>query len=277
MERVAVRGATLEYEILGAGEPVLLIHGVLVADGLRPLVEQEGLAAHHQLILYHRRGVAGSDGIPSPYTTEEQAADARALLGELGIERAHLAGHSYGAGIALQLAADAPDLVHTVASLESAFLLVPSAEQVALSMEPVGQRFASGDKDGAVDDFLTAMGGAGYREALDRLLPGAFEQAVEDSQTFFTVEFPAVNEWGFDAEDATRIEAPVLRVLSERSIPWFVESEALLGEWLPNSERSIVSGSGHFLQMEDPAPVADSLATFYGRHPMGRSPSLPAN
>lgn len=268
MERAKVRGKTLEYETLGSGEPVLLIHGALMADGLRPLVEEDSLAGSYKLIVYHRRGVAGSDGVSSPYTIKDQAADARALLGELGIESAHVIGHSYGAAIALQLAADALDVVHTLALLEAPSVMVPSAEQMVQSMEPVGQRFASGDKEGAADDFLTALGSAGYRESLDRLLPGSFEQAVDDADTFFTVEFPSLGDWGFSAEDAKRIGVPVLRVLGENSIPWFVESDALLGEWLPNSERSTILGVGHFLQMQNPRPVAESLAKFLARHSM---------
>jgi pimeloyl-ACP methyl ester carboxylesterase len=268
MERANVRGTTLEYEILGSGEPVLLIHGVLVADAFRPLVEEDSLAGRYKLIVYHRRGAAGSDGVTSPFTIKDQAADARALLEELGIKRAHVAGHSYGAAIALQLAADAPEVVHTLALLEAPSVMVPSAAQVVQAMEPVGQRFASGDKEGAADDFLSAMGGAGYREPLDRLLPGSFEQAVADADALFTVEFPALGEWSFSAEDAKRIDAPVLRVQGENSIPWFGESDALLAEWLPNSERSTIPGVGHFLQMVDPRPVAESLATFFERHSM---------
>jgi pimeloyl-ACP methyl ester carboxylesterase len=44
--------------------------------------------------------------------------------------------------------------------------------------------------------------------------------------------------------------------------------DALLAEWLPNSQRSKISGMGHFLQMVDPHPVAETLATFFARHPM---------
>jgi pimeloyl-ACP methyl ester carboxylesterase len=268
MERANVRGATVEYEILGSGEPILLIHGAMVADAMRPLVEEETLGGHYRLIIYHRRGVGGSDKPPSPYTIEDQAADARALLAELGIESAHVAGHSYGAAIALQLAADAPEVAHTLALLEAPSVKVPSAEQVVEAAGAIGERFASGDKEGASDDFLTAMGGTGYREPLDRLLPGSFDQAVRDSDAFFTVEFPALGEWGFSAEDAKRIDAPVLRVLGENTIPWFVDSDALFGKWLPNNEQSKIPGVGHFLQMEDPGPVAEGMAAFFARHPM---------
>src|SRR5947199_9217031 len=129
MQRATVRNANLDYEILGSGEPVLLVHGALVADGLRPLADSDGLAERYQLIVYHRRGVAGSDRVRAPYTLKDQAADARALLGGLGFERAHVVGHSYGAAIALQLAADRLQVVQTLAPLEAPSVLVPSAGQ----------------------------------------------------------------------------------------------------------------------------------------------------
>ena len=267
MERANVRGTTLEYETFGSGEPVLLIHGVLVADAYRPLVGEDSLTPY-KLILYHRRGAAGSDRVTPPFAISEQAADARALLDELGIERAHVVGHSYGAAIALQLGADSPEVLHTLTLLETPSVLVPAAQQVVQAAEPIGQRYASGDKEGATDDFLVAMGGAGYREPLDRLLPGAFEQAVSDSDALFTAEFPALGEWAISEEDVHGIDAPVLRVRGEDTIPWFVESDALLGEWLPNSESTTISGMGHFLQMVDPHPVAVTLGAFFGRHPM---------
>jgi pimeloyl-ACP methyl ester carboxylesterase len=268
MKQADVRGTTLECETIGSGEPVLLIHGVLVADLLRPLAEEEGLRSSYQLILYHRRGVAGSDGVPSPFAIKDQAADAQGLLEELDIERAHVVGHSYGAAIALQLAADAPQVVHTLTLLEAPSVMVPTAAQVVQAMEPIGQRFASGDKEGATDDFLAAMGGEGYREALDRQLPGSYAQAVADADALFTAEFPALGEWGFSAEDAKRIDAPVLRLQGEDTIPWFVESNALLSEWLPASESSKIPGAGHFFPMVHSRPVAETLTAFFARHPM---------
>jgi pimeloyl-ACP methyl ester carboxylesterase len=269
MEQAAIRGATLEYEILGSAEPVLLIHGVLVADAFRPLVEEASLAGRYRMIVYHRRGAAGSDRVTPPFSIKDQAADAQGLLEELGIERAHIVGHSYGAAIVLQLAVDAPQLVHTLALLEAPSVSVPSAAQVVEAMGPVGERFASGDKRGAADDFLTAMGGAGYREPLDRLLPGSFEQAVADADALFTTEFPALGEWGITADDVSRIHGPVLRIVGENTIPWFVESDAMLAEWLPQSDRSTIPGVGHFLQMQDPHSVAETLATFLEGNPMG--------
>src|SRR5687768_450530 len=105
MQRARVNGIELEYGITGAGEPVLLISPVLAA-GFRPLVGERALTDRYQLITYHKRGWVGSTRTPPPVTIADHAVDASALLDYLQIERAHVAGHSSGAAVAVQLALD---------------------------------------------------------------------------------------------------------------------------------------------------------------------------
>ena len=62
-DRVPVHSGELEYEVQGTGEPVLLIHGAILADAFRPLLTQSALADHYRLMSYHRRGFAGAAGI----------------------------------------------------------------------------------------------------------------------------------------------------------------------------------------------------------------------
>jgi pimeloyl-ACP methyl ester carboxylesterase len=94
MERAVVDGITLEYEVAGAGEPVVFIHGAFIADVLQPLAAETSLTGRYRLITYRRRGYAGSSRTPGSVRIARQAADCRALLGHLGIEHAHVAGHS---------------------------------------------------------------------------------------------------------------------------------------------------------------------------------------
>src|SRR5260370_41525792 len=95
MQIAAINGVELEYEVVGSGEPVLLISPVL-ADGFLPLVQEPALADHYQLIRYHKRGWARSTHTPPPVSIADHAADAAALLDRLGLGRAHVAGHSAG-------------------------------------------------------------------------------------------------------------------------------------------------------------------------------------
>ncbi|HEX5164163.1 MAG TPA: alpha/beta hydrolase [Thermomicrobiales bacterium] len=101
MATAKIDGAELEYEVAGAGEPVVCIHGAFIADTFRPLLDQPTLAGRHQTLHYHRRGYAGSSRTSGIVSINQQAADCRAVLRQLGINRAHVVGHSSGGSIVL--------------------------------------------------------------------------------------------------------------------------------------------------------------------------------
>ncbi len=269
MERVRVNGAWLEVELSGAGEPVLLVHGSNICTPFAPMLGEVALGAY-QLIRYHRRGFANSSPVPEGFLVEQQAADAAALLGELGIGRAHVVGHSYGGAIALQLAIDAPSAVHSLSLLEPPMPAVPGARQFDELIAPAVARYESGERDGVYDDLLLVTGGPNYRRLLEAVLPGAFEQAVEDLDSFFVAEHPSVARWSITAEGTAGITKPTLLMLGSKTGPWFVEGHALLRQWLPDAEVAVVPGAGHLLQITHPRPVAESLAAFLARHPLPR-------
>src|SRR5690242_6345603 len=120
MERAAVNGIELEYAAFGSGEPVVLIHGAFVADSFIPIIRGSDLSKDYRLITYHRRGYGGSQHGIEPVGISMHAEDCQALLHHLNIKRAHVVGHSFGALVALQLAVDAPEYVHSLSLLEAA-------------------------------------------------------------------------------------------------------------------------------------------------------------
>jgi pimeloyl-ACP methyl ester carboxylesterase len=136
MRKVSVDGVELAYAVRGDGEPLVLIHGGVLADGLHPLWIEPSLAGRHRVVLYHRRGYGESDRVTPPFATADQAADGRALARALGLPRVHLVGHSYGAAIALQWALDAPDEVKSLVLLEAPlFHLAPALRRWRFSAE----------------------------------------------------------------------------------------------------------------------------------------------
>jgi len=50
MQRVHLNGADLEYEVQGSGEPLLLIHGSILADAYFPLRAEPPIANHYRVI-----------------------------------------------------------------------------------------------------------------------------------------------------------------------------------------------------------------------------------
>lgn len=136
------------------------------------------------------------------------------------------------------------------------------------------QRYKEGPADVVVDEFLEMRFGAGYRTALERALPRAFEQAVADSRAAFEMDAPALREWHFDEEDVQRITQPVLNVLggeSEALWPRFGEVYWLVMGWLPHAEGFVLPGAAHGLMMQNPRGMAEALANFWQRHPITAS------
>jgi len=272
MNTITINGKKLAYEVRGTGEPVLLLHCGFVADAFAPLMDDSTFAGQYRLINYHRVGYGQSDRASGPMSVAEQAADARELLQQLGIQRAHIVGHSYGGVVALQLALDAPEVVQSLALLEPSIPAALGDPAVAGKfMEAVGKAFAqfgAGDKAGAVDTWLSGAFGAGYREIADRTLPGWFEQAIKDSDVVFQVEAGNIQQWNFTPVEAARISQPVLSAYHEDNWPGFRKTHELLNAWIPQTETVVLPIERHLLQIMNPSAVAVELADFLARHPM---------
>jgi pimeloyl-ACP methyl ester carboxylesterase len=271
MKSVEVNGVQLEYEVTGSGEPVLLISPVL-ADGFLPLVSEPALADRYELIRYHKRGWAGSTHTPPPVSISDHAADAVALLDHLGIRRAHIAGHSSGAAVAAQLALDCPQMVRTLILLELSLFSVPSGEAFLEQAGPALEAYAGGDHSRALAMFITTVSGLEWsacRTLLEDRIPGSVAQAVEDADTFFGVELPALTEWELGPWQAAAVDRPVLSVLGSETQPLWVEVAEFLRSSLPQVEQLTVDGVGHLLHIQRPEPVARGMAEFLGRCSMG--------
>jgi pimeloyl-ACP methyl ester carboxylesterase len=274
MERAAIDGVELEYELRGAGDPVVLIHWGVSATWAEPLVEQPALAERHLLLTYHRAGYGGSSTIEGPISIARHAEHCRSLMRRLGIEQAHVVGHSSSAVVALQMALDFPDAVRTVALMEPARPAVDTETQAVFlrdTVEPAVERYRAGDKPGAVDTWARGVFGPDYRDPLERGLPGIVDRCIADADTFFRQELPALQTWSFTQEDASRITRPALAVLGENTVPTFPERVDLLCSWLPNVERYMLPGATHLLHLQNPQGLAEALASFYARHPIAAS------
>ena len=110
MPTVHAGDAELYYEVSGDGPPVLLIMG-LGADIKGWTLQTHEFSQRHRVIQFDNRGVGRSSTPAGPYTTEQMARDALAVLDAAGVERAHVVGVSLGGTIAQQVALLAPERV----------------------------------------------------------------------------------------------------------------------------------------------------------------------
>lgn len=264
---VAVADAVLETFDWGEGEPVVLVQTALTADELLPMATDPTLDGYRK-ILYHRRGYAGSSPQAGSGSIVRDAADCAGLLGELGIDRAHVVGLSFSGAIGLQLAHDRPEAVHTLTLIEPPPVHTPSAGEFRSANDRLLESRRTRGPQAALDEFLTLVIGPGWRDEAEAQLPGSVGQMEADARTFFDVDLGALLSWQFTAEEAAQISCPVLYVGGTDSGAWFAEVRQLMLEWLPHAGDVVIDGADHSLALTHARQLSEAIANFIADYPM---------
>jgi pimeloyl-ACP methyl ester carboxylesterase len=269
MEHLTIDGHDFAYDVRGGGDPVVLIHWGVGARWAEPLWQEPALADRFQLVTYHRAGFGESGRVEGGISIADHAAHCRQLTDRLGVPRAHVVGHSSSAAIVLQLALDAPDLVHTLTLMDAARPAPQTATQSAFTRDvvaPAVQSYRAGNSKEAVDIWCRGVFGGDYRARFAWVV----DDALAHADTFFTQELPALQQWTFTEHEAHRIHAPTLAMLGEHSAPTFPERRELLLRWLPNADSLDLPDAGHLLHLENPSGAAEAMAAFFARHAQKR-------
>jgi pimeloyl-ACP methyl ester carboxylesterase len=116
----AANGINYYYEIRGAGEPLLLLHGGLGStDMFRPIMPQ--LAEHRQVIAVDLQGHGRTELGERPFSIQAMGADMAVVLKELGYGQVDVLGYSMGGGVAFQLAVQHPEAVRRLALVSAGY------------------------------------------------------------------------------------------------------------------------------------------------------------
>lgn len=132
MPRVKTNGLNIHIQQAGCGPDVVLIHGltgdlsIWFLSGTIPV-----LAETHRVTAYDLRGHGYTDAPPEGYTSLDHARDLVGLLDVLGIERARLVGHSFGAVIAVHTAVIASERVDALVLSDPYFPALRHLEDVS--------------------------------------------------------------------------------------------------------------------------------------------------
>jgi pimeloyl-ACP methyl ester carboxylesterase len=119
MPKVKVNDITVNYELQGTGEPLVLIP-YLAADNACYAFQVADYAKHFTCISLDPRGAGETDKPAGSYSTELFADDVAGFMQAIGVERAHVSGVSLGAATGLWLASKYPERVKTL-SLHSSW------------------------------------------------------------------------------------------------------------------------------------------------------------
>ncbi|TWF80567.1 pimeloyl-ACP methyl ester carboxylesterase [Pseudonocardia hierapolitana] len=263
----AVRtGVSLNYEVSGEGDPLLLVMGT---SGSIPLWGElvPRLAERYQVIAFDNRGLGGSERGEGPITVASLAEDASALLEALEVPRAHAMGWSLGSAIVQELALAHPLQVAS-AVLYATWGRCDGYQRAMLSA--LRLPYAVRDMEAA----LTVAGLAFSPELMDRpdvqqlfepMLP-AFPQT--EAQMAVTVE-----QWDADLAHDTLdrladIEAPTLVVVGEQDLLTPRRQSKAVADAIPKARYELVTGPGssHGLHIERPDDLVRIVTGFLDEH-----------
>jgi len=112
----SVNGIKICYEMLGKGEPLILIHGFAMYKEYW-IGQVKPLSEHFKIMTTDNRGCGSSDHPREIYEIEDMADDLKSLMDVLEIEKAHIGGHSLGGMIAQQFAIKYPERLNKLVLL----------------------------------------------------------------------------------------------------------------------------------------------------------------
>lgn len=260
---VDVGGVSLHYLDLGAGEPIVLIHGVADSTyswhrNAKALVE-----AGFRVISVDQPGF-GYSAIPPKgwtYSVENQAEAILHLVDRIGVERFHLVGHSLGGGEALYLAWRHPDRIRR------AVVLAPACERTScpfgLGSDLVawifGTRWLTAKGLRSAFDVPEKVGDVEideYARLLDR--PGRMGRGVLGGvcRGFFSQEYDRMTA-GYG-----ELQPELLIIWGERDSWHPVAFGTRLQARAPRSKLVVVPQAGHNVHQERPEVVNPLVIEF---------------
>jgi pimeloyl-ACP methyl ester carboxylesterase len=245
-----VNGVDLYYEVHGAGQSLVLVHGSWMdATTWRRVVP--GLAESFRLLVYDRRGHSRSERTETQGSLDEDGDDLAALLEHLDLAPAHVVGSSVGGIIALRLATRRPDLFLSLTCHEPPLWGLlgndtesrPLLAQAARSVESIGRQIAAGDHAGAARQFVEEVtAGPG---AWDGLVPAEVKEVMIRNAPTFLDELRDPTQVTIEEDSLTRIEIPVRLTLGSTSPPLFPRVIDRLECLIPHAVREVIEGAAH--------------------------------
>ena len=222
-----VNGVHMYFEVYGEGSPLVLLHGGMMTIDLNFATLIPTLATQHRSSAWRCRGTAAPRTPTGRSRRRRWPATSSALLDHLGIDRAHVFGHSMGGAVALELAVSYPDRVRSVVPTRSR-----TAGRAARGPRRPGQ---AGDLDPDADapglprDPGPTSGSRRIRTT-----------STSSSRRCPTTPTPA----GWSDEQLAGIAAPTLLVIGDRDFTT-VEHGAAMLELIPGSQLAVLPGTTH--------------------------------
>jgi pimeloyl-ACP methyl ester carboxylesterase len=254
---VEVAGASLEVEVEGAGEAMVLIHGFAGDrrswDGIAP-----GLALDRRVVRYDLRGYGGSvEREPVPF---RHARDLAALLDALDVRQCVLAGVSMGGAVALNFALDHPDRVRRLVLVSPGLVAWEWSDEWRAAWRKIVEAARKGDLDQA-----RGLWWEHPLFATTRRIPQA-AAALRDAISAYSGAHWALGDHEElampDVDRLGELAVETLLVTGSSDLPDFQLIAGLVEAMAPGVRRITYEDAGHMLHLERPAQLLADMKAF---------------
>jgi pimeloyl-ACP methyl ester carboxylesterase len=253
----------LAYEVRGEGPWVVLIQGV-GAPGRAWGPQVDALADRYRCVVFDHRGIGASGPAPARFGLSDLVDDTVALLDHLGVDSAHVVGHSMGGVIAHQLALDHRRRVRSLALL-CTFARGCEAARLSPRVLWVGARTRVGTRRMRRNAFLELILPASLRIGADLDALGAtygawFGRDLADSEPIATAQLLACR--AHDAADRLGELAglPTLVVSAEHDLIALPAYGRELAGRIPRATYRELAGAAHGVPLSEPDRINEVLA-----------------
>jgi 3-oxoadipate enol-lactonase len=255
----------VEYEVVGEGPPVVLIHSD-VADSRLWGAQVEALAPSHLVVTYDRPGHGRTPLPPGPFS---HVADLRGLLERLGLERASLVGCSGGGNGALEFALSYPDRVDRLVLVAAGLPGWDWSAEMEAADEEETRLVDAGNLEGAAEGQvrLWAVGRRRPDEVDPALREYTREAVLQSYRHYRSAEEqgevgPNVRIDPPSWERLGDVRAPTLVVIGDADVEDLHGIADRLAAEIPGARKEVVANAAHMLPMERPQELNRLLLEF---------------
>ena len=260
----ATDGTRIHYEVTGrvGRTPVLMIQGLGASKNAWNL-QRIAMATRFRIISFDNRGAGRSDKPTEPFTLEQMADDAIAVLDAAGIETAHVVGASMGGVISQIVAVKHPQRVRSLTLVCTACRNHPWRQELLQSWAKTAE------EKGMIEVGKEAAQWVMSPRSFRRLVP-AFTWmgplAALRPRHSFVSQIHAILDTREDLVDQlSTITAPTMVIVGNQDILTPRGDSEEIAERIPNAELVVISGAAHGLMMEHSSTFNKILIEFLQR------------
>lgn len=247
-------GVTLSYDRYGSGPPLLLVHGSFSDHATNWEFVSEALGRRYTVYAVARRGRGETDATEG-HSMEDEFADVAALISSIG-ESVFLAGHSYGAHVALGAALMRADNVRKLVVYEP-----PDPRRVDRNVLQNLERLASMNNwDQFAEMFFSDMLHVPAAVVEDMKPPEIWSPIVTDAPASLG-DIRAIERYAFNADRFRTLGIPVLLQVGTESPRELFLTDALAGV-LPDVRIEELPGQAHEAPTTGPSVYVESVSRF---------------